>query len=50
MFLVPFLGVLAYHVAGRPRLPAWLRAVVIGGGIASYPVILAIGAVVGGIV
>jgi plastocyanin len=50
VFLVPFLGVLAYHVAGRPRLPAWLRAVVIGGGIASYLVILAIGAVVGGIV
>jgi len=49
VFLVPFLGVLAYHVAGRPRLPAWLRAVVIGGGIASYLVILAVGAVVGGI-
>ena len=49
VFLVPFLGVLAYHVAGRPQLPAWLRAVVIGGGIASYLVILAVGAVVGGI-
>jgi hypothetical protein len=49
ILLVPFLGVIAYHVLGRPRLPAWLRAAVIGGGLAAYLVILGIGALLGGI-
>ena len=49
VLLVPFLGVIAYHVLGRPRLPAWLRAAVVGGGVAAYLVILGIGALLGGI-
>jgi hypothetical protein len=49
ILLVPFLGVIAYHVAGRPRLPAWLRAAVIGGGLAAYLVILGVGALLSGI-
>lgn len=51
VLIVPFVGVLAYHVAGRsPSLPGWLRATVVAGGIASYLLVLAIGALVGGIV
>jgi len=49
VLLVPFLGVIAYHVLGRPKLPGWLRAAVIGGGVAAYLVILGIGALLGGI-
>lgn len=51
VLVIPFLGVIAYHVAGRsPSLPGWLRAAVVGGGIASYLLVLAIGALLGGIV
>jgi hypothetical protein len=51
VLVVPFLGVLAYHIAGRsPRLPGWLRATVVAGGIASYLLVLAVGAMLGGIV
>jgi plastocyanin len=49
VLLVPFLGVIAYHVLGRPKLPGWLRAAVVGGGLAAYLVILAVGALLGGI-
>jgi plastocyanin len=50
VLVVPFLGVLAYHTLGRPKLPGWLRVAVIGGGIAAYLAILGIGAWIGGIV
>jgi plastocyanin len=49
ILVVPFLGVVAYHVAGRPKIPGWLRLTVLAGGIAAYLVILAIGASLGGI-
>jgi hypothetical protein len=49
VLLVPFLGVIAYHALGRPKLPGWLRAAVVGGGLAAYLVILAVGALLGGI-
>ena len=50
ILLVPFLGVLAYHVAGRSTIPGWLRLAVVGGGIVAYLVILGVGALVGGVV
>jgi plastocyanin len=50
VLIVPFLGVIAYHLLGRPKLPGWLRATMIGGGIAAYAIILGIGALIGGIV
>jgi plastocyanin len=50
VLIVPFLGVIAYHLLGRPKLPGWLRATMIGGGIAAYVVILGVGALIGGIV
>jgi hypothetical protein len=34
--------VIAYHVVGRSKLPGWLRATVIGGGLAAYLIILAL--------
>jgi plastocyanin len=49
VLVVPFLGVIAYHVLGRPRLPVWLRAAVVGGGLVAYLVVLGIGALLGGI-
>jgi plastocyanin len=49
VLVVPFLGVIAYHVGGRPRLPPWLRAAVIGGGLVAYLVVLGVGALLGGI-
>ena len=49
VLVVPFLGVIAYHVLGRPRLPAWLRAAVVGGGLVAYLVVLGVGALLGGI-
>jgi hypothetical protein len=39
ILLVPFPGVIAYHVLGRPKLPAWLRAAVVGGGLVAYLVV-----------
>jgi hypothetical protein len=49
VLVVPFLGVIAYHVVGRPKLPGWLRLTVLGGGIAAYLIVLAVGASLGGI-
>jgi hypothetical protein len=49
VLLVPFLGVIAYHVLGRPKLPAWLRAAVVGGGLVAYLIVLGVGALLGGI-
>jgi hypothetical protein len=49
VLMVPFLGVIAYHVLGRPKLPAWLRAAVVGGGLVAYLVVLGVGALLGGI-
>jgi hypothetical protein len=51
VLIVPVLGVVAYHLAGRsPELPGWLRATVVVGGLASYLLVLAAGALLGGIV
>src|SRR6266566_5035461 len=50
VLVVPFLGVIAYHVLGRPKIPGWLRTTMIGGGIVAYALILGIGALIGGIV
>ncbi len=50
ILLVPFLGVVAYYVAGRSPIPAWQRATFVGGGFVAYLIILVVGAVVGGVV
>jgi plastocyanin len=49
ILLVPFAGVMIYLLV-RARLPGWLRGTLVGGGLAAYLLILAVGAVVGGVV
>ncbi|MGH2806903.1 MAG: right-handed parallel beta-helix repeat-containing protein [Actinomycetota bacterium] len=49
ILLIPFLGVVAYHLFGRSQIPGWLRGAVVGGGIVAYVLILGAGALVGGI-
>ncbi|MEA2452746.1 MAG: hypothetical protein QOG04_1456 [Actinomycetota bacterium] len=36
IFVIPFLGAIAYHVVGGSKLPAWLRWAVIAGGLLAY--------------
>jgi Phospholipase_D-nuclease N-terminal len=50
ILVVPFVGVVAYHVLGRPTLPAWLRAALVAGGLLAYALVLGVGALLGGIV
>jgi hypothetical protein len=50
ILLVPFLGVIAYHAVGKSAIPTWLRAAVVGGGLAAYLLVLGLGAIIGGIV
>lgn len=50
ILLVPFLGPILYHAAGRSHIPAHLRWSLVGGGILAYAVVVGVGALVGGIV
>lgn len=50
VLLVPFVGVIVYHLASRSPIPLWHRLTYVLGGILAYVVILGIGAVVGGVV
>jgi len=49
ILLVPFVGVMAYLLL-RADMPGWLRAALVGGGLAAYLLIIGIGAAVGGVV
>ena len=49
VLLVPFVGVMVYLLA-RARLPGWLRATLVGGGLAAYLLIVGVGVLVGGVV
>jgi plastocyanin len=42
ILLVPIVGVIAYFVLGRSRIPAWMRLLLVGGGIAAWIVVMAI--------
>jgi Phospholipase_D-nuclease N-terminal len=50
ILIIPFLGVVAYFIFGRSRIPAWQRWVFMGGGLAVYLLFLGLGMVIGGIV
>lgn len=50
IFAVPFLGVIAYLVAGRSHLPRWIRVAVVGGGTAVWAGVLSISLIIGGVV
>jgi hypothetical protein len=50
VLLIPFLGALAYHLFARTHLPRWFRFAITFGGLGAYVVVLAIGAIAGGVV
>ncbi|MGQ0848316.1 MAG: right-handed parallel beta-helix repeat-containing protein [Actinomycetota bacterium] len=50
ILLIPFVGVILYYILGRSAIPRWQRTVLLAGGIGAYLVILAVGALIGGVV
>ena len=50
VYLVPFLGVLIYHLAGPSKISRGLKFGAIFGGLISYIVVLALGAIISGLV
>lgn len=50
ILVVPFLGVIAYYLFGRSRIPAAYRWVLLAGGMGAYLLFLVLGLVVGGVV
>ena len=50
IFLIPFLGVIAYYIIGKSRIPVVYRWVMILGGMGAYAVFLLAGLKFGGIV
>ncbi|HKY49467.1 MAG TPA: right-handed parallel beta-helix repeat-containing protein [Acidimicrobiia bacterium] len=50
ILLVPFVGVLLYYLFGRSQIPTWQRMTLVFGGLGAYLLILAVGALVGGVV
>ena len=49
VFLLPFVGPAAYLLRGEHALPRPLRLASVGGGVAVYLIVLAVGAGIGGI-
>jgi len=49
IYLLPFLGPAAYLLRGERTLPRALRLASVGGGVAVYLIVLAVGAGIGGI-
>ncbi len=49
VLVVPFLGAAGYLLAGRPHLPAWLRWVVVVGGLVVLIGVVGVSVVVGGL-
>ena len=49
IFAIPLLGAAAYHIWGRPAIPANFRWALLGGGTAVYLIVLLLGAAIGGI-
>lgn len=50
ILVIPFLGVIAYYIVGRSKIPAVYRWVLLAGGMGAYALFLVIGLVVGGLV
>jgi hypothetical protein len=50
VLLVPFFGVLAFYAFGKSAVPAWKRALFVFGGLGALLLVLAVGALAGGIV
>jgi hypothetical protein len=49
ILVIPFLGVLAYYVAGKSQIPAAYRWTMLAGGMGVYILFLVLGLVIGGI-
>lgn len=49
IFVIPFVGAIAYHVVGGSQIPAWLRWAVIPGGVLAYLVTFLAISVAGGV-
>ena len=47
ILLLPFIGALAYHVAGGSEIPKPLRATLVGGGLAIFALALLVGRLLG---
>lgn len=50
ILIVPFLGVIAYYLFGKSRIPAAYRWVLLAGGMGAYLLFLVLGLLVGGVV
>jgi hypothetical protein len=50
ILIVPFLGVIAYYLFGKSRIPAAYRWVLLAGGMGAYLLFLVLGLFVGGVV
>lgn len=50
ILLIPFVGVIAYHLFSASPIPRWQRLTYVLGGLAAYLVIFGLGAVIGGII
>lgn len=50
ILLIPIIGVIAYYIFGKSTIPAWLRGLMVGGGIAAYLIVLAAMLIVSGTV
>ncbi|HEX6300617.1 MAG TPA: PLDc N-terminal domain-containing protein [Acidimicrobiia bacterium] len=50
VLIVPFLGVIAYYLFGKSRIPAAYRWVLLAGGMGAYLLFLVLGLLVGGVV
>jgi hypothetical protein len=50
ILVVPFLGVIAYYLFGKSRIPAGYRWVLLAGGMGAYLLFLVLGLLVGGVV
>ena len=50
VFLIPFFGVLAYHLIGPSSISKTMKYAAIGGGLISYLIILILTAIISGLV
>jgi len=50
VLLVPFVGVFAFFVFGKSAIPAWKRVLFVLGGLGALLLVLAVGALAGGVV
>jgi len=50
ILVVPFLGVIAYYLFGKSKIPAAYRWVLLAGGMTAYLVFLVLGLLIGGVV